>query len=64
MQLLLIAVVGQLIVHTIKQGGTQQSLVVLEGLALPDGEHILGGDLLLTNSELLIISALVQNAVI
>ena len=40
-QFLLITVVCQLIVHTIKQGGTDHGLAVLKGLAHPDDEHLI-----------------------
>jgi len=45
-KLLLVAVIGQLVIHPVKQGGTDQGFAVLEDLAHPDDENIVFGDLL------------------
>jgi len=45
-QLLLVAVVGCLVVHTVRDGGGQPSLVVLKGAAAPEYAHVFHADLL------------------
>lgn len=51
-QLMLIPIIGQLVVHAVRNSGTEQRLMILESLTGPDNE-----DIIFTDSLPIVLSA-------